>query len=213
MPDFVFQQAEHATKGSGLRELGDRLLLAGRRGAVVQVKARTIKPKPDAQETAWIQKVATKAMNPAKGTVRQLRMLPAEMINGRGRALQVDGNAYEWVAVFLLDHPQVPEETQVSLKPIGIPAIALTRRDWDFLFDQLRSTTAVLDYLFRSAQPTKSPFRWARSRSASTSWPPPMPPRRPRTSTQSWSVRVARCSPHRGCRRLRRGPTVPMPTS
>lgn len=47
MPDFVFQQAEHATKGSGLRELGDRLLLAGRRGAVVQVKARTIKPKPD----------------------------------------------------------------------------------------------------------------------------------------------------------------------
>ncbi|WP_143203824.1 hypothetical protein [Streptomyces sp. CB02400] len=158
MPDFVFQQAEHATKGSGLRELGDRLLLAGRRGAVVQVKARTIKPKPDAQETAWIQKVATKAMNQAKGTVRQLRMLPAEMINGRGRALQVDGNAYEWVAVFLLDHPQVPEETQISLKPIGIPAIALTRRDGDFLFDQLRSTTAVLDYLFRAADEEPVPL-------------------------------------------------------
>ncbi|MEV8247486.1 hypothetical protein AB0R01_27525 [Streptomyces rochei] len=158
MPDFVFQQAEHATKGSGLRELGDRLLLAGRRGAVVQVKARTIKPKPDAQEIAWIQKVATKAMNQAKGTLRQLRMLPAEMINGRGRALQVDGNAYEWVAVFLLDHPQVPEGTQVSLKPIDMPAIALTRRDWDFLFDQLRSTTAVIDYLFRAADEEPVPL-------------------------------------------------------
>jgi hypothetical protein len=29
LPDFVFQQAEHAAKGSGQRELGDRLLLAG----------------------------------------------------------------------------------------------------------------------------------------------------------------------------------------
>ncbi|MGX1115842.1 hypothetical protein RKD37_001205 [Streptomyces ambofaciens] len=151
MPDFVFQQADHATKGSGRRELGDRLLLAGRRGAVVQVKARTIKPKPDPQEVAWIQKVAAKAMSQAKGTVRQLRMLPADMVNGRGRTMQVDGNAYEWVAVFLLDHPQVPQGTQITWEPIGMPAIALTRRDWDFLFDQLRSTTAVLDYLFRAA--------------------------------------------------------------
>lgn len=53
--------------------------------------------------------------------------------------------------MFLLDHEQVPDEMICSLEPIGIPAIALTRRDWDFLFDQLRSTTAVLDYLFRAA--------------------------------------------------------------
>lgn len=150
MPDFVFQQADHATKCSGRRELGDRLLLAGRRGAVVQVKARTTKPKPDVQEVAWIQKVAAKAMSQDTGTVRQLRMLPADMINGRGRTLQVDGNAYEWGAVFLLDHPQVPEGSQVTWEPIGVPAIALTRRDWDFLFDQLRSTIADLDYLFRA---------------------------------------------------------------
>ncbi|MEV5898394.1 hypothetical protein [Streptomyces sp. NPDC052127] len=151
LPDFVFQQAEHASKGSGRRELGDRLLLAGRRGAVVQVKARTITPKPDVQEKAWIQKVAAKAMSQAKGTVRQLRMLPADMVNGRGRTLHVAGDAYEWIAVFLLDHPRVPDGAQVAWTPIGMPAIALTRRDWDFLFDQLRSTTAVLDYLFRAA--------------------------------------------------------------
>ncbi|MGA4967102.1 hypothetical protein [Streptomyces pseudogriseolus] len=151
MPDFVFQQAAHAAKGSGPRELGDRLLLAGGRGAVVQVKARTIKPKPDDQEAAWIQKVAAKAMSQAKGTVRQLRMVPADMVNGRGRELRVDGNAYEWIAVFLLDHPRVPDNAVATWQPVGMPAIALTRRDWDFLFDQLRSTTAVLDYLFRAA--------------------------------------------------------------
>ncbi|MCE0445379.1 hypothetical protein LT493_11295 [Streptomyces tricolor] len=65
--------------------------------------------------------------------------------------MKVDGNDFEWIAVFLLDHPGVPEGTIASWQPIGMPAIALTRRDWDFLFDQLRSTTAVLDYLFRAA--------------------------------------------------------------
>jgi hypothetical protein len=39
-----------------------------------------------------------------------------------------------------------------------MPAIALTRRDWDFLFDQLRSTTAVLNYLFRAAGKASVPL-------------------------------------------------------
>ncbi|MFB6509027.1 hypothetical protein [Streptomyces virginiae] len=151
LPDFVFQQAEHARKGSGQRELGDRLLVAGRRGAVVQVKARTVAPKADAEEIGWIQKVAAKAARQAKGTVRQLRLKPAEMVNGRGRTLGIDGNAIEWIAVFLLDHPDVPKQMVPSWEDPGMPSIALTRRDWDFLFHQLRSTTAVLHYLFRVA--------------------------------------------------------------
>jgi hypothetical protein len=150
LPDFVLQAAQVA-KGTGRRELGDRLLLSGRRGAVVQVKARTIAPKADDAERAWIQKVAATAMRQAKGTVRQLRLLPAAMVNGRGRALSVDGHAYEWLAVFLLDHDRIPAGTVARWEPVGMPAIALTRRDWDFLFDHLRSTTAVLDYLFRAA--------------------------------------------------------------
>ncbi|MFH9728432.1 hypothetical protein ACH4M4_36610 [Streptomyces sp. NPDC017254] len=158
MPDFVFRQAAHATKGSGRRELGDRLLLAGNRGAVVQVKARTINPKADAQEIIWIQKVAAKAMSQAKGTVRQLRMVPSDMVNGRDRTLRVDGNAFEWIAVFLLDHPRVPRNAVATWQTLGMPAIALTRRDWDFLFDQLRSTTAVLDYLFRAADEPAVPL-------------------------------------------------------
>lgn len=150
LSDFVFQSA-YASKSSGRRELGDRLLIAGGRGAVIQVKARTVQPKSADAEVAWIRKVAAKAMRQAKGTVRQLRMLPADMVSDRGRTLSVDGNALDWIGVFLLDHEQVPEDTRCVLEPIGIPAIALTRRDWDFLFDQLRSTTAVLDYLFRAA--------------------------------------------------------------
>ncbi|MFD8210664.1 hypothetical protein ACFV2S_30220 [Streptomyces sp. NPDC059695] len=158
LPDFVFQQAAHAAKGSGSREQGDRLLIAGRRGAAVQFKARTIHPKPDAKEVGWVQKVAAKAMSQAKGSVRQLRMLPADMVNGRGRRMRVDGNDYEWIAVFLLDHPHVPEGTIATWQPVGMPAIALTRRDWDFLFGQLRSTTAVLDHLFRAAEQPAVPL-------------------------------------------------------
>ncbi|WP_123995720.1 hypothetical protein [Streptomyces sp. Ag109_G2-6] len=69
-------------------------------------------------------------MSQAKGTVRQLRMLPADMSNGRDRTLRVDGNAFEWIAVFLLDHPHIPQNAVAAWQPLGIPAIALTRRDW-----------------------------------------------------------------------------------
>ncbi|MFD9053542.1 hypothetical protein [Streptomyces zaomyceticus] len=88
----------------------------------------------------------------------QLRMLPADMVNGRGRVMRVDGNAYEWIAVFLLDHPGVPGGITARWQPTGMPSIALTRRDWDFLFGQLRSTTAVLDYLFRAAEEPAVPL-------------------------------------------------------
>lgn len=150
LPDFVFQSSL-TRKGSGQRELGDRLLLSGKRGAVIQIKSRTVKPKGDEEERAWIQKVTKKAMSQAKGTVRMLRLQAADMVNGRGTTLSVAGHAYEWMAVSLLDHEHVPDETVPRFEPIGMPALTLTRRDWDFLFDQLRSTTAVLDYLFRVA--------------------------------------------------------------
>ncbi|MFD5139516.1 hypothetical protein ACFWMX_25270 [Streptomyces sp. NPDC058378] len=133
------------------RELGDRLLLSGKRGAVIQIKSRTVKPEGDEEERAWIQQVTKKAMSQAKGTVRMLRLQAADMVNGRGTTLSVAGHAYEWMGVSLLDDEHVPDETVPRFEPIGMPALTLTRRDWDFLFDQLRSTTAVLDYLFRVA--------------------------------------------------------------
>lgn len=76
MPDFVFEPA-YAVKGSGQREQGDRLLLSGGRGAVLQSKRRTVPPKDDAIERSWLQKNAAKALGQARGTVRQLRMQSA----------------------------------------------------------------------------------------------------------------------------------------
>lgn len=157
LPDFVFNSA-HTVKGSGRRELGDRILLTGQRGAVVQVKSRTIPPKSDDLERAWIAKVTTKAVKQAKGTVRMLRLAPEEFVNGRGRSLTIRGQDVEWMAIMVLDHHQVPIDTVPTWEDPGIAAIALTRRDWDFLFDQLRSTTAVLDYLFRAAQDPPVPL-------------------------------------------------------
>ncbi|MFJ6712856.1 hypothetical protein ACIQOF_17965 [Streptomyces sp. NPDC091265] len=151
MPDFVFEPA-YAVKGSGRREQGDGLLLSGGRGAVLQSKRRTVPPKDDASERSWLQKNAAKALGQARGTVRQLRMQSANMANGRGRTLNIDGHAYEWIALIVLDHERVPVNTVLELDtPAGMPAIAVTRKDLDFLFHQLRSTTAVLDYLFRVA--------------------------------------------------------------
>ncbi|MFD8752965.1 hypothetical protein ACFV0O_18615 [Kitasatospora sp. NPDC059577] len=154
LPDFVFHPSM-AEKGSGRRELGDRVILTGQRGLIVQVKCRTVAPKPDEAERAWINKVVGKGMRQAKGTVRTLKLAAATMVNGRGRTLTVAGDAFEWAAVLVLDHPCLPDATVPDWEPIGIPAIALTRRDWDFLFDQLRSTTAVVDYLFRAAAEPK----------------------------------------------------------
>jgi hypothetical protein len=51
----------------------------------------------------------------------------------------------------VIDHDQLPGETAVDLALGDLPGIALLRRDWDFLFNQLRSTNAVIDYLFRVA--------------------------------------------------------------
>ncbi|MFC5658222.1 hypothetical protein [Streptomyces nogalater] len=91
------------------------------------------------------------------------------------RLAAVDGHAYEWIAVFLLDHPHI-----ATCQPIDMPAIARTRRDGGLLLDQLRSTTAVLDYLFRAA--AEPPVPLVRNRCAITNSPPRMLPHHPRTS-------------------------------
>lgn len=62
--------------GSGRREQGDRLLLSGGYGAVLQSKRRTVTPKDDDGERSWLQKNASKALSQVKGAVRQLRIRP-----------------------------------------------------------------------------------------------------------------------------------------
>jgi hypothetical protein len=58
----------------------------------------------------------------------------------------------EWCRVVVIDHPNAPDGIVVRGEAYGsLSLVVLLRRDWDFLFDQLRSTSAVVDYLFRVA--------------------------------------------------------------
>jgi hypothetical protein len=148
MPDFVYRAAVRRLP-SGQRELGDRLLIVGDRAAVVQVKSRQGTLRDDVGERSWTRKQANKAVRQANGTVRSLRAMPAEFTNGRGRKITVDGNRFTWLAVAVIDHQQLPADTSADVTPGGLPVVTLLRRDWDFLFNQLRSTYAVMQYLFR----------------------------------------------------------------
>ena len=149
LPDFVYEPAIRQV-GSGQRELGDGILIVGRRGVVVQVKSRQEPHNNTARERQWIRKQAGKAIQQGRGTIRQLRRAPAAMINARGRTIDINGNGYEWLTVAVIDHPHPPGELTVANPFTDLPAMVLLRRDWEFLFDQLRSTHAVVDYLFRA---------------------------------------------------------------
>ncbi|RSM53506.1 hypothetical protein DMH03_37505 [Amycolatopsis sp. WAC 01376] len=119
MPDFVFRPEQQRT-GSGVRELGDGLLLVGSQAAVIQSKSRT-------------------------------KLAAAAMTNARGRTIQVVGEDYEWLTVVVIDHADPPRGYLPPPAPTAVPAIVILRRDWEFLFDHLRSTRAVLAYLMRAA--------------------------------------------------------------
>ena len=55
------------------------------------------------------------------------------------------------LAVFVIDHDNPPDQLAFVADAAPLPHVALLRREWDFVFDQLRSTTAVVDYLHRIA--------------------------------------------------------------
>jgi SEC-C motif len=143
--DFVFQPSVRQT-GSGVRELGDGLLLVGEIGVVVQVKSRTAPSGRDKKEFAWLNSAIRKAAKQGRGTVRQLCLEPASMRNMRGRTVEVDGNDYDWLTAIVIDHDELPNE---FVPEVGGAAAVLLRRDWEFLFDQLKSTHAVGRYLKR----------------------------------------------------------------
>jgi len=150
LPDFVYRPVLRQT-GSGARELGDGILLVGRRAVVVQVKSRNLPEGERNKEDNWVVKNSNKAFKQARGTVRLLRSAPTTLVNLRGREVTVDGNDFDWLSAIIIDHLDCPDNLTISNPFSDLPAVALTRRDWEFLFTQLRSTHAVVDYLFRVA--------------------------------------------------------------
>lgn len=148
LPDFVYRPVIHQTK-SGVRELGDALLLIGQSAVVIQVKSREAPGTDEQREKSWIAKATKKALSQAHGTVRSLRSRPATLVNLRDRRISIDGNEFNWLAVVIIDHPSPPRNMIIGDQSADLPSIALLRRDWEFLFHQLRSTHAVVAYLKR----------------------------------------------------------------
>ncbi|MFD4231384.1 hypothetical protein [Streptomyces sp. NPDC058545] len=148
LPDFVMAPSVER-KGRGVREISDGLLVVGGRGVVVQIKAREGGLSTPERETAWVTKQITAAGKQIHGTVRRLTADGVEMVNGRGRSIRIDGPAIDWVGVAIIEHPNPPRGVAVPVLQGKTPVIALLRRDWEFLFNQLRSTYAVVEYLHR----------------------------------------------------------------
>jgi len=152
LPDFVLSP-KVLKKSEALREIGDCTVVVGSRALAVQVKHRTPQGTDDHEvEVRRIQKRVRKAAAQAAGSIRSLAGSQVDLVNARGRAIPITGSDLEWCRVVVIDHPNAPDGIVVRGEDNGsLPLVVLLRRDWDFLFDQLRSTSAVIDYLFRVA--------------------------------------------------------------
>lgn len=149
MPDFVLQPAVRQ-KGSGVRELGDGIIVLGELGLVLQVKSREATGDKESRECRWIKKQTRKALSQARGTIRKLDAEPTTLTNMRGREVELDGSDVRWLSVVIIDHDSPPRQLPTTAEELS-DAVVLLRRDWEFLFDQLRSTHAVSRYLRRVA--------------------------------------------------------------
>jgi hypothetical protein len=137
--------------GGKTREIGDGIVLVAGHGVVLQVKARSATAGDRDREASWLSKQAVAAIKQGNGTIRRLQAADVTLTNLRGRDVVVDGNDYDWTVAVILDHDDPPEGVVPDLSEAKHPATVLLRRDWQFLFDQLKSTHAVMAYLRRVA--------------------------------------------------------------
>ncbi|MDQ2874848.1 MAG: hypothetical protein M3Y33_08665 [Actinomycetota bacterium] len=144
LPDFVIKPFVAHT-GSGVREVGDGLIYLGTKGLVIQVKTRFETSGSAGKEARWLTKKITEGTRQAAGSVRRLQREPTTAVNGRGRTISIDPLT-SWTAVVIIDHPDIPADHQIAAPASAVPTVVLLRRDWEFLFHQLRSTHAVVDY-------------------------------------------------------------------
>lgn len=149
LPDFFFPPAVRKV-GSSTREIGDGLLIVADLGVVVQVKSRRSPSDQAERERKWLVKNIDKALRQGRGTIRRLRQAPERLVNGRDREVLVDGNDFLWRTAVVIDHDHVPPDFMPDDEKLE-GAVVLLRRDWEFLYDQLKSSFAVASYLARVA--------------------------------------------------------------
>ncbi len=149
LPDFVYRQSVVQLRG-GIRELGDGIVIVGDTAMVLQVKRRTVPSGRTDRESSWILKNSEQALSQAAGTIRRLRREPAMLRSLRGRSIEIAGSDYRWISIVIVDHDEPPRDVVVPLTAEQ-PAVVMLRRDWEFLFEQLKSTSAVVGYCGRVA--------------------------------------------------------------
>lgn len=92
------------------------------------------------RERSWLDKSIRKAAKQAAGTIRSITSgLDCALVNERGRRVLIKGREKTWLPITVLDHPGVEGSV-----PSG-PSVVILRRDWEFLFEQLKSTYAVME--------------------------------------------------------------------
>jgi SEC-C motif len=149
LPDFTCTVGT-VTKGNARREVADRLIVIGGDGAVIQVKARVALTGDAKKEARWLHKQIAQAIRQGRGTVRTLcARQPVPATNARGNAIEIVADDYAWLIVVIIDHRRPPDGVIPALAPDGDDVVVMLRRDWEFLFDQLKSTHAVMTYLKR----------------------------------------------------------------
>lgn len=148
LPDFVCTVGTRP-KGNATREVADRLIVIGDSGAVIQVKARVARTDNPEKETSWLHKQIEKAISQGHGTIRALRARPVTATTARGKPIELGGDRHRWLTVVIIDHPSPPDDVVPDLGDAGDDVVVMLRRDWEFLFDQLKSTHAVMTYLQR----------------------------------------------------------------
>ena len=168
--DFVYRPTI-VTKGSGVRELSDGLLVAGSSGLIIQTKSRNddAARKDDAERAErWCRKHALRARQQGFGTRRRLSEgnLHAVSLRGHERLLP---RGEDWPIVVVLHHPKAP---RITLVP-SVDTLYLTFEDWLGLHSLIRSTHGLISYV-RRALAARSRCHSAPSGSDIESWRPLM---------------------------------------
>lgn len=146
-PENVYSRAV-ISKGSATREVGDLLLVSGKRAVVLQVKSRNAENDDLEKIKRWVKREIGKAAGQGKGSIRSMEQSDQVFENGRGTKLSLEGIQLEIGVLVVLDIPAVPEQLVVEVNPDG-KTLVITLTELEFLFSQLKSVSAVIRYVFR----------------------------------------------------------------